>query len=39
MAGIALEEMRRPCAWGSGLPLSAEVKMGKKLGELTEWKP
>ena len=39
MAGIALEEMRRPCAWATGLPLSAEVKMGKKLGELTEWKP
>lgn len=31
---IALEEMRRPAAWGEGLPLDAEVKVGPSYGEL-----
>ena len=39
LASIALEEMKRPCAWGEGLPLNAEVKVGKNFGELQEWKP
>ena len=39
LAGIALEEMKRNSAWSAGLPLNAEVKMGKNFGELIEWKP
>lgn len=31
---ISLEEMRRPAAWGEGLPLDAEVKIGPSYGEL-----
>lgn len=39
LASIALEEMQRNSAWSTGLPLAAEVKMGKNFGELEEWKP
>jgi DNA polymerase I-like protein with 3'-5' exonuclease and polymerase domains len=39
LASIALEEMRRNEAWSEGLPLAAEVKLGKSFGEMTEWKP
>ena len=38
MARIALEEMARNVAWSAGLPLGAEVKTGKNMAELTEWK-
>jgi DNA polymerase len=34
LARIALREMRRPCAWGTGLPLDAEVKIGLNYGEM-----
>lgn len=37
LASIALEEMRRPCAWGTGLPLDAEVKVGENWGEMQTW--
>ena len=39
MAQIALEEMRRGNSWSNGLPLAAEVKLGKNYGEMEEWKP
>lgn len=39
LAGIALKEMKRNSWWNNGLPLSAEVKMGKNFGALEEWKP
>lgn len=35
LKSIALKEMRRPCLWGDGLPLDAEVKVGKNYGEMT----
>jgi hypothetical protein len=31
---ILLEEMRTPAFWGTGLPLDAEVKVGRSYGEL-----
>ena len=39
LASIALEEMKRVPSWGAGLPLNAEVKVGKNFGEMVEWKP
>ena len=39
MALTALGEMRRNAPWSEGLPLNAEVKMGKNFGEMEEWKP
>jgi hypothetical protein len=39
LAGLALEEMARNVEWSVGLPLSAEVKLGKNLADMTEWKP
>jgi DNA polymerase I-like protein with 3'-5' exonuclease and polymerase domains len=36
VATIAYEEMRTPSWWGVGLPLDAEVKVGKNYGELSE---
>ena len=39
LASIALEEMKRVPTWGVGLPLNAEVKIGKNFGEMFEWKP
>ena len=39
LAAIALTEMKRNSSWSEGLPLNAEVKMGKNFGELSEWKP
>jgi hypothetical protein len=39
LAGIALTEMARNTQWSAGLPLSAEVKLGKNLADMTEWKP
>jgi DNA polymerase len=34
LASIVLQEMRRPCLWGKGLPLDAEVKVGQNYGEM-----
>lgn len=39
LAELALEDMRHNQPWSEGLPLSAEVKMGRNLGEMEEWKP
>jgi hypothetical protein len=39
LAGIALQEMARNTQWSEGLPLSAEVKLGKNLADMVEWKP
>jgi DNA polymerase family A len=39
LAGIALQEMARNVPWSTGLPLSAEVKMGRNLADMEEWKP
>jgi hypothetical protein len=33
---IAYEEMRTPAAWGAGLPLDAEVKVGQSYGTMKE---
>jgi hypothetical protein len=38
LARIALEEMARNVTWSLGLPLAAEVKLGKNLADMTEWK-
>ena len=38
LAAIALQEMARNTQWSIGLPLSAEVKLGKNLADMTEWK-
>ena len=38
LAAIALQEMARNTQWSAGLPLSAEVKLGKNLADMTEWK-
>ena len=34
-----LREMKRNSAWSTGLPLNAEVKLGKNFGEMEEWRP
>jgi hypothetical protein len=39
LARIALEEMGRNIQWSLGLPLAAEVKMGRNLADMEEWKP
>lgn len=39
LASIALEEMRRNEDWNKGLPLAAEVKLGKNFGEMEKWQP
>ena len=39
LAELALEEMRRNTSWSMGLPLAAEVKLGRNFGEMEEWKP
>jgi hypothetical protein len=39
LAEIALEEMARNVSWSRGLPLAAEVKLGKNLADMEEWKP
>lgn len=39
LAAIALEEMARNVHWSVGLPLAAEVKLGKNLADMNEWKP
>jgi DNA polymerase I-like protein with 3'-5' exonuclease and polymerase domains len=39
LAAIALEEMARNVEWSEGLPLKAEVKLGKNLADIIEWKP
>ena len=39
LAAIALEEMARNVHWSVGLPLAAEVKLGKNLADMVEWKP
>jgi DNA polymerase family A len=39
LASIALQEMRRPCAWAGGLPLDAEVKIGQNYGEMKAINP
>ena len=39
LAAIALQEMARNTQWSAGLPLSAEVKLGRNLADMTEWKP
>ena len=39
LAAIALEEMARNVHWSLGLPLAAEVKLGKNLADMQEWKP
>jgi hypothetical protein len=39
MAAIALEEMARNVHWSTGLPLAAEVKLGKNLADMEGWKP
>jgi hypothetical protein len=39
LASIALTEMARNVEWSEGLPLSAEVKLGKNLADMVEWKP
>jgi DNA polymerase family A len=39
MAQVALGEMRWNEPWAAGLPLAAEVKVGKNFGEMEEWKP
>ena len=39
MALVALGEMRWNTPWSKGLPLAAEVKVGKNFGEMEEWKP
>jgi DNA polymerase I-like protein with 3'-5' exonuclease and polymerase domains len=39
LAAIALEEMARNVEWSEGLPLNAEVKLGKNLADMVEWKP
>jgi hypothetical protein len=39
LASIALTEMARNTEWSEGLPLSAEVKLGKNLADMVEWKP
>jgi DNA polymerase I-like protein with 3'-5' exonuclease and polymerase domains len=39
LAAIALEEMARNVSWSIGLPLAAEVKLGKNLADMVEWKP
>lgn len=38
LASICYEEMSRNVSWSAGLPLSAEVKIGKNLGDMEEWK-
>jgi DNA polymerase len=37
MALVALGEMRRNAPWAEGLPLNAEVKLGKNFGEMEEF--
>lgn len=39
LAAIALEEMARNVEWSEGLPLHAEVKLGKNLADMVEWQP
>jgi hypothetical protein len=39
LAAIAIQEMARNTQWSAGLPLSAEVKLGKNLADMVEWKP
>ena len=39
LAEIALQEMARNVQWSRGLPLNAEVKLGKNLADMVEWKP
>ena len=39
LAAIALEEMARNVHWSIGLPLAAEVKLGKNLADMDAWKP
>jgi DNA polymerase len=39
MALVALGEMRRNASWSEGLPLNAEVKLGKNFGEMEEYRP
>ena len=39
LAEIALTEMRRNVEWSEGLPLAAEVMVGRNLGEMIPWKP
>jgi DNA polymerase family A len=38
LAAIALQEMARNVQWSTGLPLNAEVKLGRNLAEMEEWK-
>ncbi len=35
---MMVEEMRKPPAWAPGVPLDAELKMGKRYGQLEEVK-
>ena len=39
MALVALGEMRRNASWSEGLPLGAEVKLGRNFGEMEEYRP
>lgn len=39
LAELALEEMKRSPTWGDGLPLSADVKLGKNFGDMQTWEP
>jgi len=39
LAAIALQEMARNTQWSTGLPLAAEVKLGRNLADMVEWKP
>ena len=39
MALVALGEMMWNPPWAEGLPLNAEVKLGRNFGEMEEWKP
>jgi DNA polymerase len=39
LAAIALEEMARNVEWSEGLPLNAEVKLGKNLADMEQWTP
>jgi hypothetical protein len=38
LAELALTEMERNVPWSEGLPLAAEVKLGRNLGEMQEWR-
>jgi hypothetical protein len=31
--------MARNTQWSTGLPLAAEVKLGRNLADMVEWKP